>query len=101
MNAVRVCLASIAAAIGLLGVACSEPVYAEKKEAPKRAVFAVHCYDVGKAALVRLDGVRAVKNGWRGRLEVNVVRYDASRVSVDKMVKALEDAGTFIRVVER
>lgn len=66
----------------------------------KTAVFAVACYDVGKQALDGLTGVSAVSTGWRGRSEVNEVRYDPSAVSVATLESALRRAGTYIKTVE-
>lgn len=66
----------------------------------KTAVFAVACYDVGKQALDGLTGVSSVSTGWRGRNEVNEVRYDPKAVSVATLESALRRAGTYIKTVE-
>ena len=66
----------------------------------KTAVFAVACYDVGKHALDGVTGVSSVSTGWRGRSEVNEVRYDPSAVSVATLESELRRAGTYIKTVE-
>ncbi len=59
------------------------------------AVFAVHCYDVGKYALEDMDGVISVERGWRGFTEINTVVYDPEKVTVQKMEDALKKADTY------
>lgn len=62
----------------------------------RTATFAVHCYDVGGAALAELPGVVAVESGWRDGQEVNVVRYDPARVSPARLEEVLRRAGTWV-----
>lgn len=59
------------------------------------AIFGVTCYDVGKAALEGLDGVKSVTKGWRGFMEINTVVYDPSMITVERMEEALSKAGTY------
>ena len=91
-----------------LGAGCYSPAAradearqeVEEKVALASAVFAVRCYDVGKAALRDAPGVASVTSGWHGREEVNRVRYDPKHIDVAAMVERLRASGTFIRVVE-
>ena len=93
-----------------LGAGCYSPaaradearqgVEEKEKVALASAVFSVHCYDVGKAALRDAPGVASVTSGWHGREEVNRVRYDPKHIDVAAMVERLRASGTFIRVVE-
>ena len=65
-------------------------------EAPlSKTTFYVYWYDVGKAALVELDGVKKVKNGWHNRKEINTVYYDPSKVTMEEMEAALKKAHTY------
>lgn len=61
--------------------------------------FHVAWYDVGKAALDGLDGVKQVDNGIRQNKlwfkEINTVVYDPQRISIDEMKSALQKAGTY------
>ena len=60
-----------------------------------KATFYVYWYDVGKAALEGLDGVKKVKSGWHNLKEINTVYYDPAAVSVEEMEMALKKANTF------
>ncbi len=60
-----------------------------------KTIFYVSWYDVGKAALVGLDGVKKVKNGWRNFKEINTVYYDPSKVTIEEMEDALKKADTY------
>ena len=55
---------------------------------------------MGKRALGGLDGVEKVKNGFLHGREVNWVRYDPNRITIEDMVRALEDAGTYRGTVD-
>ena len=50
---------------------------------------------MGKEALEGLPGVKKVTKGWSGPEEINTVTYDPSRITVDRMVEALKEAGTY------
>jgi copper chaperone CopZ len=50
---------------------------------------------VGKAALDGLKGVKKVENGFREGREINTVYYDPTEITIEEMVKALKDAGTY------
>ncbi|MDX1764303.1 MAG: heavy metal-associated domain-containing protein [bacterium] len=56
---------------------------------------------MGKRALDGLDGVHSVESGFRGFTEINTVIYDPSRITVEKMEKALKDAGTYRKTLQR
>jgi hypothetical protein len=51
---------------------------------------------VGKRALEGLDGVREVRNGFRGFREINTVTFDPSIVTVRVMEEALQSTGTYL-----
>ena len=63
-----------------------------------KAVFFVHWYGVGKAALEGLPGVLDVTSGFKKFREINTVTYDPSVITPEQMISALKDAGTFIGV---
>jgi copper chaperone CopZ len=50
---------------------------------------------VGKAALEGLHGVKKVEKGFRGMREINTVTFDPAEITVEKMVEALNRAGTY------
>jgi copper chaperone CopZ len=50
---------------------------------------------VGKSALEGLDGVKSVTSGFSGFREINTVVYDPAVITRDRMVSALEKAGTY------
>jgi len=60
-----------------------------------KATFYVYWYDVGKAALEGLPGVKKIKNGWRNFKEINTVYYDPAAVTVGEMEAALKKAKTY------
>ena len=41
-----------------------------------------------------------VTKGWNNGREINTVTYDPEKITVDKMIKALKEAGTFAGVKE-
>ena len=71
----------------------------QQPAADARVIFHVAWYDVGKAALEGLDGVKHVENGTRqSKLwfkETNTVTYDPQRITMDEMKTALQKAGTY------
>ena len=71
----------------------------EQPAADAQVVFHVSWYDVGKAALDGLDGVKQVESGiQQNKLwfkETNTVSYDPQRISIDEMKSALQNAGTY------
>ena len=68
--------------------------HAEGSE-PSKAVFYVHWYDVGKAALEGLQGVKKVEKGFRNFKETNTVYYDPAIITVEEMEEALKKAQTY------
>jgi len=65
-----------------------------------RIVFYVAWYDVGKAALEGLPGIKKVSRGFHNFREINTVEYDPALISTDEMISALRKAGTFRGVAE-
>lgn len=51
---------------------------------------------MGKAALEGLPGVDKVTKGWRGSREINTVYYDPALTTPQRMIQALEKAGTYV-----
>ena len=58
--------------------------------------FYVQWYDVGKKALVGLEGVSKVTKGFRYFREINTVYYDPTVITVEEMEEALKKAGTYV-----
>jgi len=48
-----------------------------------------------------LEGVKEVRNGFRGFREINTVIYDPSAIAPDEMVSVLKAAGTYLRTAEK
>jgi hypothetical protein len=48
-----------------------------------------------------LEGVKKVRNGFRGFREINTVIYDPRVIAPDEMVSALKAAGTYRGTAER
>ena len=71
-----------------------------KTDSHAKAVFYVHWYDVGKSALEGLNGVSLVTNGFQDFKEINTVFYDPEKITIEDMVKALKDAGTYRGLAE-
>ena len=71
---------------------------AEEKNA--KIVFYVSWYDVGKAALDGLKGIKRVSRGFKNRKEINTVYYDPGSITTGDMEKALKKAGTYIGTEE-
>lgn len=51
---------------------------------------------MGKAALEGLPGVDSVSIGFSGGREINTVTYNPDEISMEAMVRALKDAGTYL-----
>ena len=66
-----------------------------KDESMAQATFYVYWYDVGKAALEGLEGVKKIKNGWQNLKEINTVYYDPAAVTIGEMEAALKKAKTY------
>ena len=60
-----------------------------------QTTFYVYWYDVGKAALEGLDGVKKVKSGWQDSKEINTVLYDPHEITIEEMEVALKKAKTY------
>ena len=60
-----------------------------------KSVFYAQWYDVGKAALEGLKGVKKVTSGFKGFREINTVTYDVDMITPDEMVSALKNTGTY------
>ena len=70
------------------------PSLAEKPEL-STVTFYVQWYDVGKAALEGLEGIKQVDRGFHNFKEINTVHYDASTVTIEEMENALRKAATY------
>ena len=66
-----------------------------------RVVFYVQWYDVGKAALEGLKGVKSVEKGFHKFKEINTVFYDPALINIDEMEKSLKNAGTYLETREK
>lgn len=82
----------------LAEIGCSR---AEEPAGANRATFAVHCYDVGAAALRDRPGVLKIDRGWQGLREVDRVIFDPTLVSVEQLEAWLKAAGTYRETLER
>ena len=71
-----------------------------REGATSQAVFYVQWYDVGKAALDGLNGVKEVTRGFKGFREINTVTYDANVITKEEMESALKAAGTYIKTAK-
>ncbi len=92
----RAALIGITSLALLLGAGCGA------REIPPGAAsvtFAVHCYDVGAAALETRPGVLSVERGWHGLDEVDRVIYDPDTISIGQMEQWLKKAGTYERTI--
>jgi hypothetical protein len=70
------------------------PSLAENAE-PSTVVFYVGWYDVGKAALEGLEGIKRIDKGFYNSKEINTVYYDASKITIEEMEDALKKSGTY------
>ena len=61
-----------------------QPAFAENLEL-STVVFYVGWYDVGKAALEGLEGIKRIENGFHNSKEINTVYYDASTVNIEEI----------------
>ena len=76
------------------------PSYSENPEL-STVVFYVDWYDVGKAALEGLEGIKRIDKGFRHFKETNTVYYDTTIITVEEMKGALKKAGTYLRTMEK
>jgi hypothetical protein len=51
---------------------------------------------VGEEALEGLPGVELVSSDYHNAMETNIVWYDPALTGVDRMEKALKNAGTYL-----
>ena len=70
------------------------PALAESPELSK-VVFYVQWYDVGKAALEGLEGIKWIEKGFHNLKEINTVYYEPSTITIEEMEDALKKAGTY------
>ena len=75
------------------------PAHAESPDL-STAVFYVQWYDVGKAALEGLEGIRRIQKGFHNAKEINTVYYESSKITIEEMVDALKKAGTYLGTVK-
>ena len=85
--------------IFLLGTA-SHALSNSSTDSQSKATFYVHWYDVGKSALVGLNGISHVTKGFKNFKEINTVFYDPKTITIEDMVKALKAAGTYRGLAE-
>ena len=71
-----------------------QPAFAENPEL-STVVFYVGWYDVGKAALEGLEGIKRIDKGFHNSKEINTVYYEASKITIEEMEDALRKAGTY------
>ena len=64
-------------------------------------VFYVEWYDVGKAALEGLEGIKRIDKGFHNFKEINTVYYDASTITIEEMEEALRKAGTYVGTLKQ
>ena len=70
------------------------PSFAENPEL-STVMFYVQWFDVGKAALEGLEGIKQVDKGFHNFKEINTVYYDASTITIEEMEEALSKSGTY------
>lgn len=75
-------------------IAGHQPAFAENPEL-STVVFYVGWYDVGKAALEGLEGIKRIDKGFHNSKEINTVYYEASKITIEEMEDALRKAGTY------
>lgn len=83
----------------MLNVSLAAGMEPEKVLSLRTDTFAVACYDVGRAALARQEGIIAVSNGWQDGQEVNRVIYDPERVGRNVIEDRLWQSGTCIETL--
>ena len=88
-------LLSIFVLVPLLVVDGFKPSIAESSEL-STAVFYVHWYDVGEAALEGLEGIKKIDIGFQNLKEINTVYYDSSEITIEEMEEALKKSGTYL-----
>lgn len=57
------------------------------KRSQNLAAFAMHCFWTGEYELGKIDGVTATEAGWLDGREVTLVRYDASKLSLESLAQ--------------
>ena len=85
--------------IFLFGIA-SQALSNSNTDSQSKVTFYVHWYDVGKSALVGLNGISHVTKGFKKFKEINTVFYDPKKITIEEMVKALKAAGTYRGLAE-
>ena len=81
---------------GIANQALSNP----KADSQSKVTFYVQWYDVGKSALVGLNGISHVTKGFKNLKEINTVFYEPNKITIEDMVKALKAAGTYRGLAE-
>lgn len=54
---------------------------------------------MGQEVLEGLKGIKLVNSGFHNFTETNTVWYDPALITIDEMVTALKDAGTYLGTV--
>ena len=67
----------------------------QRPVADSQVTFEVAWYDVGKAALEGLEGIKWIEKGFHDLKEINTVYYEPSTITVEEMEDALKKAGTY------
>jgi len=70
------------------------------EEGTAKVIFAVKCYDDGKAVLQGLKGVQKIVTGFHYINETDTVYYDPKVITVEDMEIALRKAGTYVKTVK-
>ena len=83
----------------LLLFACTAT--AEAPPGTAKAIFVVHCYDVGAHALEGKTGILSVERGWSGSREVDRVVYNPKEVSITQIEAWLKASGTYVSTLEQ
>lgn len=68
------------------------------EKAPSRAVFAMHCFWEGQAALGALEGVVDARPAFKDGAEVVVVDYSSTKLSTSALVRAAKDLDCALNV---
>ena len=79
-------------AVVIAGMAIASQLRAESLHSD---TFVVHCYDVGREALVGRKGILSVSSGWQDGREVNRVTYDQEKTDRAEIEERLKQAGTY------
>lgn len=84
-------------AVVIAGMAMTSQLRAETLQSD---TFVVHCYDVGREALVGRKGIHSVSSGWQDGCEVNRVTYDQEMTDRAEIEERLKQAGTYKATIE-